>query len=156
LYYSNYKNLIYQLFINPTIPLGGSSMKNFKNMNKPNKIILICLEALLSLYFIPSLYVSVKVFEIEPRRYHNYGQNNPYKDILSDEIFYKMSRRDLDPNVTNRKFTTFPITYFWDGEARSIYWYSQEVYNSDGKNISGSWNIPVYITLKLVDGKWVI
>lgn len=131
-------------------------MRKFKNMKKRYKITLICLGALLSLYIIPSLYVSAKVFSIERFSFHNCGQNNPYKEIVSDNIYAKMGYKDQDPNVTNRKFTTFPITYFWDGEARSMYWYSQEVYNSDGKNISGSWNIPVYITLKLVDGKWVI
>ncbi|MDF2838379.1 MAG: hypothetical protein K0S60_82 [Evtepia sp.] len=138
-------------------------MKKLKNMKKRNKITLICLGALLSLYIIPSLYVSAKVFAIERYSFHNSGQNNPYKEIVSDEIYNKMSRRDgylyitdQNPTVTEHKRTSFPITYFWDGEAKTIYWYSKDVYDAQGKNISGSRNVPVHITLQLLNRKWVI
>ena len=126
-------------------------------MKRAKKVILLCLAALLTLYLIPSIYVSAKVYTIARSTDQSFGENNPYSEVVSDEIYKEMSYRcppESERGSVEREKDTmwFPITYFWAGEAKTTYWYSYEVFFADGQ-WAGSWNIPMHVTLRLVDGK---
>jgi len=129
-------------------------------MKRTKRKILIFFFSLLLLYMVPSIYVSAKVYTIARSSYDSYGNLNPYSDIVSDETFRKLCYRSdvtlFDQTATEKDFMIFPITYFWDGAAKTTYWYSYEAQDEKGEGVSGSRNVPVYITLHLIQGKWRI
>lgn len=134
-------------------------------MKRKKKIIMIFLCCfLLGAYLIASsIYVSNKVHTIVQSSYDNYGRDNPFQEIVSDDIYKKISYRNRhsdmtehDPFATERNSLSFPITYFWGGKAKTTYKYSYSVYNGNGECVGGSWNVPVYFILRLENGKWVV
>ena len=123
-------------------------------MRKKKRIILMCLALVLGAYILPSLYVSAKVYSIARSSYLNYGRDNPYTEVVSDEIYERICYRS-DRATTEKEFMLFPITYFWGGKAQTTYWYSYGAFDESG-GIYGSRNVPIHITLELNRGSWVI
>lgn len=120
--------------------------------------------------------VSSQVDQILENSYQNFGYGNPYQEIVSDEIYarlcpryksYRYMGHDEMGNalasfqnpdmrgVVEKYRRTFPITYFWEGKAKTTFWYTCEIY-VDGKLYRASISIPVYLTLERMDGKWVV
>lgn len=144
---------------------------------KKTPLIIGCLLALpIFIYGCFSYSVSGQVDQILESSYQNFGYGNPYQEIVSDEIYARLCPRDksyrytgydemgkaLEPfqkpdmsGIEEKYRRTFPITYFWDGKAKTTLWYTYEV-SQNGKRDSGSWNIPVYLTLERVNGNWVV
>ncbi len=131
---------------------------------KKRKILIISILVILVIYLIPSIYLSTKVFTIARSSYKNFGENNPFPEVVSGEIYERMSYRKshylavagIDQAVEEKDFMTVPITIWWGKKANATYWYSYETYYKNGESLSGSRNVPVHITLYLVDGKWII
>lgn len=122
------------------------------------KIILVP-AVLLLLYSAVSFHFNKTVYDIAKSSYANYGENNPYGHIVSDEDYHRMGYRvwfDNREGVTKEENKmTFPITYLRDGKIKTTYWYSYACYRGE-ECCGGSWDIPITVTFSLVDGLWCI
>lgn len=136
-------------------------------------LIIGCLLALpIFIYGCFSYSVSGQVDQILESSYQNFGYDNPYQEIVSDRIYARLCHRydsycyeldcpgitpkqDLHDNIVEEYRRTFPITYFWEGKAKTTFWYTCQIY-VDGKLYRASISIPVYLTLERVDGNWVV
>ena len=49
---------------------------------------------------------------------------------------------------------TFPLTFFWPGGSKSVYWYTYKKVNPNG--VSNTSKGGVIVTHQWKDGKWVI
>ena len=125
---------------------------------KKLRIVLIILASLLVLYLIPSIYVGCRINKIILQSYESFGKNNPYPETLSDISYRDLHcRRSPDDSVRAKHETlhhTFPLTLFWPGGNKSVYWYTYTMVNPNGvpNSIGGG----VIVTHQWKDGEWVI
>lgn len=132
-------------------------------MNR-RKIILTCaivLIVVLIAYMTISLYVSIKVKNIVDSACASYGQKNEYSDCVSDEYFTGLNHR-VSPQMYNTESYEIdeyglPVTFIFFNRAYSIYWYTYELKEKrTDKTLCGSTQVPVTVTLELVNGSWKV
>lgn len=125
---------------------------------KKLRIVLIVLASLFVLYLIPSLYVGCRINQIILQSYHSFGLDNPYPETLSDTSYWELhGRHDIQNSARAKSESlhhTFPLTFFWPGGSKSIYWYTYTRVNPNGVPNSGDGG--VIVTHQWKDGKWVI
>lgn len=124
---------------------------------KPLRIVLIVLASLLVLYLIPSLYLGCKLNKIILQSYQSFGQDNPDPKTLSDTAYQRLNCHTPEEAARAKQETfhhTFPLTLFWPGGSKSVYWYTYEKEAPNGAlNRSDG---GVIVTHQWKDGKWVI
>lgn len=124
---------------------------------KKLRIVLTVLASLLVLYLIPSLYIGCRINKIILHSYDSYGENNPYPETISD-TFYSYLNCHLPEETARAKSEsfhhTFPLTLFWPGGSKSVYWYTYTKVNPNG--VPNSYGGGVIVTHQWKDGEWVI
>jgi hypothetical protein len=124
---------------------------------KTLRIVLIVLASLFALYLIPSLYIGCRINQMVLQSYHSYGENNPYPETISD-THYSYLNCHLPEETARAKSEslhhTFPLTFFWPGGSKSVYWYTYKKVNPNG--VSNTSKGGVIVTHQWKEGKWVI
>ena len=117
---------------------------------KTKKIIIITVVAVLLIYLIESLSLSIVTLKIVNSSYDNYGESNNYSAIVNDDTFTQICfRQHLNVSAFDfeeDKTVSFPITLHWFFGGRIFYWYSYEVNNG---HVTGSWNIPASLSFNV-------
>jgi hypothetical protein len=97
-------------------------------MKKALKITLISIILLIISYLTVCVYIIFKVDEILKSSYESYGENNIYSEIVSDNIFKRLSYRrhenEYNVNSEEKNIRTFPWTLWLGNKAYLRYIYT--------------------------------
>lgn len=94
------------------------------------------------------------------RSYADYGFNNPYSNIISDEFYFRCCDRSgfrgvyTDIGLTEKHRLTIPFVFHWFVGGKAVYIYSYEIYEN-GHVIGGAWRTPVWFTMDFTRKPWV-
>ena len=129
-------------------------MKYLKNPKI--RVWVIILASILILYIAESVVIGVQINKILNSSYDNLGENNPYPEMVSDEIYRNMCYRRVHLSVvkegqeyteSNVRFPVFALHWITGGKA--FYNYSHTVSTISGEGISGSLRITCTVTFKM-------
>lgn len=127
-----------------------------------NKKISLCILTALFIYLIVSIMISIQMNYIVTASNSNYEAENTFNSIISDEDFQRLCFRsdrsvemETNPEMAEKISRTPTITLHWFSGAKSYYWYSYELSDAN-RIVNASSNIPVTITSKYQNGKWVV
>ena len=107
-------------------------------------------------YYLGHIVKSVTVSAFES---YKAVENNPYLDIISDENYNHLVKRQYHdftlPNTYDKYFISPALVIHWFDGAIAYIRYNYEYFQNDEIN-SGSMGVVVKFTLKLQDGQWKI
>jgi len=58
-----------------------------------------------------SLFLSVKVYMWEKSAYENYGENNPYTDVMNDVDYFILGERDTKKTLWRNHISLYQLHY---------------------------------------------
>ena len=127
---------------------------------KAKQIVKIALAIVTAIYIIEGLYLSFMLNTVVNQSYADYGFNNPYSNIISDEFYSRCCDRAgfrgvyTDTGLMEKYRRTIPFVLHWFVGGKAVYIYSYEIYEN-GHVIGGAWRTPVWFTMDFTRKPWV-
>ena len=123
------------------------------------KVSMITASCFVIAYIAVSLWASFSILNLMKNAEEQQAYSEDFKGIISKECYKRLNHEGgYHTEKSIKEYTrSFPLSFHTFCKAKITYYYTCIYRDNDSGTIqSGSWDVPVTITAKLKDWKWVV